>query len=92
MRYRLYIFLRLWLTLMCKVAAFAADKTRASAALELLSFFIEKRGGALKREASICMKRTLLWQTRAGKCVAAYHQTEKILKETAEIKQQKDSV
>lgn len=87
MRYRFYVLLHLWLTLMCKASAFAAEKTRASAALELLSFFIEKRCDALKREASICMKTTLLWQSRAGKCVAAHHLTEKILKETAEKKQ-----
>lgn len=91
MRYRFCVLLRLWLTLMCKVSAFAAEKTKASPALAMLSFFIEKRGAALAGEARICLDRTRLWQSRAGKCVAAHHQTEKILKETA-VKKQKDSV
>lgn len=83
MKYRLYVLLRIWLTLMCKLSAYAAKKTKSSAALSALNFFIEKRGAALAAEARICMDRTRLWQSRAEKCIAAHHETSAVMKETA---------
>lgn len=86
MKYAFYVVRRYVLTFYCKLFADIAINTHWKWVVKVLDFFIKRRGLALGNEAVICMNKTKKWQKNAEKCVIAFHDFEKYVKDEAHKK------
>lgn len=79
MAYRIVVFSRFALTLICKATAAVAAATRLSPAVSALDILLRIRGRVLWHEAVLCMGMTRKWQKRAERCVIAHHEFERVM-------------
>ena len=78
--YRFYVIRRCVLTVLCRLSAACAEKSKWSWVISIMDFLLLKHGEILGKEAVFCMAQTRRWQEKAKKCVLAHHQFEKFMK------------
>lgn len=80
MRFRFYDFQRIVFTFFSKFFVEIAKYTHFQWTIPVTDFFLKKRGEALAKEAKESMYQVKIWQKKAEKCIAAYHEFEIYLK------------
>lgn len=81
MRHFWFVTRRYILTFFCKFFVEVATLTKWKWTVPTLDFFIKKRGLVLAKDAKECMYKTKVWQKKAERCIAAYHEFEKYMKD-----------
>lgn len=80
MKYIKYVLKRYFLTFVCKVAAKLASKIKTNWTMCFLDNALKERDKTLCREAKYCMQKTVEWQQKAQKCIAAHAEYDKAIK------------
>ena len=81
MRHAYFVWRRWVLTFWCKFFVEVATLTHWNWTMPVLDFFIKRRGLVLAKDSKECMYQTKRWQKKAEKCIAAFHEFEKYMKE-----------
>ena len=79
MKYFFLVACRFFLTVLCRIFASLAEKTKFSWAISIMDFFLKRHGYSVGKEAVYNMNMIRKWQIRAKKCVLAHHEFEKFM-------------